>query len=117
LLALGTAIDELGASVAQPRIRRTPEPKRLGDGAIAGEVITIDRFGNAITNLVGLRAGTVEAAGATLPLRRTYGDVAPGAPLALIGSTGLIEIAVRDGSAARALRLARGTPVVFRASA
>lgn len=116
-LASGAAIETLGFPPAtQPRIRRTPEPRRTGDGALLGEVIGIDRFGNAITNLVGLRTGTVEAAGLSLPLRRTYGEAPIGAPVAIVGSSGLIEIAVRDGSAARALRLTRGTAVVYRAA-
>lgn len=114
-LASGSDIGRLGARMVDPLIRRTPEPRRAGDGALIGEVIGIDRFGNAITNLVGLRAGTVEAAGLSLPLRRTYGDVPSGAPIALIGSTGLIELAVRDGNAARALQLTRGSVVLFRA--
>jgi len=113
-LALGAALPSLGAPMAQPRIRRTPEPQRTGDGALLGEVIGIDRFGNAITNIVGLRAGTVEAAGLSLPLRRTYGEAPVGAPIAIVGSSGLIELAVRDGSAARVLHLTRGSAVLFR---
>ena len=115
-LASGAAIEALGFPATQPRIRRTPEPRRTGDGALLGEVISVDRFGNAITNLVGLRTGTVEAAGLSLPLRRTYGEAPIGAPVAIVGSSGLIEIAVRDGSAARALRLTRGAAVVYRAA-
>lgn len=115
-LALGNGIASLGSAMTHPVIRRTPEPQRIEDGVLAGVVIVIDRFGNAITNLLGLRPGVIEAAGKTLPLRRTYGDVAPGRPLAIVGSSGLIEIAVRDGSAARLLSLTRGSPVVFRAT-
>jgi S-adenosylmethionine hydrolase len=115
-LALGAHLDSLGVSVTQPVMRRTPEPQREDDGSLAGEVISIDRFGNAITNLVGMRAGVIEAAGTTLPLRRTYGDVPVGTLVALVGSTGLIELAVRDGSAARVLQLTRGSSVRFRAT-
>jgi S-adenosylmethionine hydrolase len=115
-LASGVAIETLGSPVTQPRIRRTAEPRRTGDGALLGEVISIDRFGNAITNLVGLRTGTVEAAGLSLPLRRTYGEAPVGAPVAIVGSSGLIELAVRDGNAARALHLTRGTAVLYRAA-
>jgi hypothetical protein len=97
-------------------IRRTPEPQRIDDGVLAGVVISVDRFGNAITNLVALRAGIVEVPGAALPLRRTYGDVPPGDALAIVGSSGLIEVAVRDGNAARKLNLTRGSPVVFRST-
>lgn len=113
-LALGVEIDVLGPPAANPVIRRTPEPRKLADGAIQGEVIGIDRFGNAITNLVALRAGVVEVATIALPLRRTYADAARGTALAIVGSSGLIEIAVRDGSAAQLLRLGRGDSIVFR---
>jgi S-adenosylmethionine hydrolase len=41
----------------------------------------------------------------------TYGVVAPGTPLAVVSSFGLLEIAVRDGSAQRSLGLGLGTPV------
>ena len=113
-LASGMSLESLGTAARQPTIRRTPEPQRVEDGVLAGVVISVDRFGNAITNLVGLRAGIVELGGATLPLRRTYGDVPSGAALALVGSSGLIEVAVRDGNAARQLGVTRGSPVVFR---
>jgi hypothetical protein len=114
-IASGASIDDLGEAMVNPCIRRTPEPRRMADGSLAGEVISIDRFGNAITNLVGLRAGTIEVAGTSVLLRRTYGDAASGSAVAIVGSTGLIEIAVRDGSAAHALKLARGSSVLFRA--
>lgn len=115
-LALGASLESLGRAAAAPRIRRTPEPRRLEDGALAGEVISVDRFGNAITNLVGLRPGVVELGTTVLAVRRTYADVAIGAPLAIVGSSGLIEVAVRDGSGARRFGLTRGSPVVFRAT-
>ena len=115
-LALGTSLESLGPVARQPMIRRTPEPQRIDDGLVAGVVISVDRFGNAITNLVALRAGIVEVQGAALPLRRTYADVLPGDALAIVGSSGLIEVAVRDGNAARTLNLTRGSPVVFRST-
>jgi S-adenosylmethionine hydrolase len=115
-LALGAELATLGSPVQHPRVRRTPEPQRLADGALRGEVISVDRFGNAITNLVGLRPGTIEAGGLTLPLRRTYGEVQIGAPVAIVGSSGLIELAIRDGNAAERLGLTRGSAVLFRAA-
>ena len=48
------------------------------------------------------------SAGAVAPLVRTYADVAPGEPCALVGSSGLLEFALRDGSAAEVLGAARG---------
>jgi len=113
-LANGTPLDAIGSPYERPMVRRTLEPRRIAEGVIEGQIISIDRFGNAVTNCLGVRGGTVEVAGAVLPIVRTYADAVPGAVLALCGSTGLIEVAVRDGSAAQELGLARGTPVVYR---
>ena len=112
-LAAGVAMESLGRAFAAPVVRRTPEPHRRADGALVGEVIAVDRFGNAVTNLIGVRGGTVEVAGRRIPVGRTYADVPAGALTALCGSSGLIELAVRDGSAAREHGLARGAGVVY----
>ncbi len=112
-LALGESIESLGEPYTEPVILRTAEATRRDDGAIVGSVITIDRFGNLVTNLVVRHAGMVEIAGQVLPVQRTYGDVEPGALVALVGSSGLLEIAARDGSAATLLGAQRGTPVVL----
>jgi S-adenosylmethionine hydrolase len=72
-------------------------------------VVMIDRFGNLITNVSA--PGDVEIAGRTVRARRTYGDVADGELLTLINSDGLLEIAVRNGSAAETLGVSRGAEV------
>lgn len=112
-LALGVSLDELGSPAEACVIRRTPEPKRRSDGGLYGIVMTIDRFGNAITNLVGRRGGSITVGDRTLRLVRSYVDVPAGAVTAVCGSNGLIEIAERDGNAARSLRLTRGASVVY----
>jgi S-adenosylmethionine hydrolase len=112
-LAQGFALDALGEPFADPVIRRTPEATRRGDGAVAGVVITIDRFGNAVTNLMAWRGGVLLVADRRLPLSRAYADVERGAPMALVGSSGLVEIALREGNAAAKLGLVRGTEVVL----
>ncbi len=114
-LASGASLESLGTAMLDPVVRRTAEPHRRGDGAVIGEVIHIDRFGNAITNLLAPHGGTIEVAAHRLELVRAYAEALPGGYLALIGSSGLVEIARRDGSAAAGLSLARGTPVVLRA--
>jgi S-adenosylmethionine hydrolase len=112
-LALGVSLESLGAMLTDPVVRRTPEAVRRDDGAVQGEVITVDRFGNAVTNLLAMRGGIVTLDGLELPVRRTYADAPSGAPTALVGSSGLVEIAVRDGNAAAVLGLRRGTAVVL----
>ena len=115
-LATGTPIDALGAVCDDPIIRRTPEARRGSDGSVIGEVIAIDRFGNAISNLIAPRGGRVEIAGRVLPIVRAYADAGAGDVIALVGSSGFVEVAQRDGSAARALSITRGTPVILRPS-
>ena len=110
-LARGAPLDSLGEPLDDPVIRRTPEAVRDADGWLRGEIILIDRFGNAVTNLLGVHVGDLLVGSHEIPLRRTYADVAAGEPVALVGSSGLIEIAVRDGSAAHTLGLTRGTIV------
>jgi S-adenosylmethionine hydrolase len=114
MLASGSPVDALGTPVGDPVIRRTAEARRLPDGAIEGQIIAVDRFGNAVTNLVAAHGGVVEVGTLQLPIRRTYADVTPGMPLALSGSSGLVEIAVRDGNAAASLGLGRGGVVLLR---
>ncbi len=113
-LAQGAPVDALGSLHPDPVLRRTPEATRRADGAIDGVVIAVDRFGNLVTNLVARRGGVIELGGRTIPLRRTYSDVAHGEQVALVGSSGLVEVAVRDGSAAERLGAGRGDVVVLR---
>ncbi len=110
LASLGRPLDP--ASLAPSPL---PAPRREG-GALAGEVVLVDRFGNLITNLgadprAAGAGARVQWAGGELPLSRTYADAAPGAPLALVNSFGVVEIAVREGSAAAAFGLGRGSRV------
>jgi hypothetical protein len=83
---------------------------------VQGVVITIDHFGNLITNIEAamlerFRHPLVRAGGHEIPVWRTYGDVRPGELLALINSFGVLEVARAEQSAAEALGLGRGAPV------
>ena len=113
-LALGIPIDSLGTPFLEPVILRTPEARRTGDGLVVGEVIAVDRFGNAITNLVAPRGGRIEVGGRQVPIVRTYADAPAGDIVGVVGSSGFVEVAQRDGNAARTLAIARGTPVTLR---
>lgn len=116
-LACGVPLGELGDPMHAPVRRRTPEPVRYPDGSVEGEVLTVDRFGNIITNLSNLHGLHARDGAALLvrdtvcPMRRTYADAEVGALIAVTGSSGLLEIAQRDGDAARVLAVQRGDRV------
>ncbi|HEV8447598.1 MAG TPA: SAM-dependent chlorinase/fluorinase [Gemmatimonadaceae bacterium] len=115
-LARGEPITTLGSPPREtPIICSTPEPVRGPGGVIEGEVVAIDRFGNAITNIVAEGVAAVVVGHRTIPLHRAYADVAVGEALAVVGSGGAIEISIRNDSAARALHLSRGDKVILRA--
>ena len=119
--ALATAAcsaDSIGRPVKELVPGWVDEPI-LGLDRITGVVITIDHFGNLITNITHTACErfldpVVHAGKLVLPLRRTYGDVKPGDPVALINSFGVLELAVAEGRATDVLGLARGAPVTVR---
>ena len=111
-LARGEGIDSLGTPAPDPIVRRTPAPVRRSDGAIDGEIIAIDRFGNAITNFAGIDSGSLALRELAIPIRHTYADVSIGTPVAVVGSSGLLEIAIRNDNAARVLGISRGDTVI-----
>ncbi len=108
--------EALGPAVKGLVPGRLAEPV-LADGLLTGTVITVDHFGNLLTNLeaslVDLVATPgVQAGGQEIPLRRTYSDVRPGEYVALINSFGVLEVARAEKSAAEGLGLARGAPIL-----
>lgn len=108
---------DLGPQVTDIVPSWVEEPSVAAD-QVAGVVITIDHFGNLITNIDAALIRSfpnpvVRTGGRTFPLRRTYGDVRPGDFLALINSFGVVEIARAEQSAADALGLGRGAPVTI----
>jgi hypothetical protein len=87
------------------------EPRRDGDEWV-GEVLRVDRFGDAVTNLTpGHGPGALMVGALVIPRGRAYEDVPPGTPLALEGSSGFLEVALNRGSASAKLGLAVGDAV------
>jgi len=108
--------DELGP-VATELVPGWIDEPLLAAGQVSGTIVTIDRFGNLVSNIDArhvrdLAHPVVRVAGRELPLRRTYADVRPGEYLALVNSFGVVEVACAERSAAVGLGLARGAPVV-----
>jgi S-adenosylmethionine hydrolase len=111
-LAAGTTLEALGEPFQGiPERLAYTAPHHEGK-TVVGEIIYIDRFGSLVTNLTTELVpnnATLEVEDLNLgPLRRTFSDVTTGGLLAYVGSGGAIEIAVRNGSAARRLGVGIG---------
>jgi hypothetical protein len=94
-------------------------PARRQGAEVRGTVVTVDHFGNLITNieaedLADIDDAVVSLETASCPLRGTYGEVSSGELVALVGSFGTLEVALRDGNAERITGLTRGARVVVR---
>jgi S-adenosyl-L-methionine hydrolase (adenosine-forming) len=114
MLAAGRKIREVAQPIDYPVLLKIAPAT---SSARKGRIIHIDHFGNATTNIA------VEAARKDFSVRigrrrlgksqRAYSDVPSGEVVALFGSSGLLEIAVRDGSAAKKLSLSVGDEVTI----
>lgn len=116
------SLENLGPAAAPFQRLPWPAVTREAD-SLRGEIVAIDTFGNAITNIGTHELAAVEQAAARLRARtddgewdvvRTYGERPAGTTVALFGSSGLLEIAVVNGNAAEQCRLRIGSPVWLR---
>jgi len=115
-ISRGVALADLGPPARDLVTIPLPEPQIMPDGSIIGTVLWVDRFGNLISNVprAMASAGNWRVAINEIVLgqvRRTYSDVPAGEPVAIIGSFGHLEIAVREGSAASRFSAGPGSPV------
>jgi len=119
-LARGIAMEQLGPPLDDYVRLAIPAPS-VEDGSMRGQVLSIDRFGNIVSNierrlLESFAAGrgvTVSVAGqaVTGPVQ-TYAEIAPGAAAALFGSNDHLEIALNGASAADRLSVRTGDVVL-----
>jgi S-adenosylmethionine hydrolase len=118
----GRRLDAMGPALTKIERLSIDEPSVRGR-RMTGAVIYVDGFGNLVTNIgrealsrfesgfPGGRLSVRIGRGAPLGIVNAYGDAPIGAPLATFGSFELLEIAIRDGSAAGFFNAAEGTPV------
>lgn len=113
-LSAGSALAEIG------RATRLAEPTRLPDAwaSKVGEAwralaLHCDHFGNVISNLPIRALARIKAVnGARVRTVETYEEAGPNELVALVGSSGRIEFALREGSAASRLHAAPGDTLV-----
>ena len=106
----GTPIAKLGPAHRSVRRLAIARPEQTAR-EVRGEVIYVDGFGNLVSNIDRAAVARFQACfpakrlwvrikrGAAMSILDAYGRAPKGVPLATFGSFGLLEVAVRDGSA------------------
>jgi S-adenosylmethionine hydrolase len=114
-ISRGIPLHQIGNVLSNPVRLNLPVVKRVKDALIQGTILAVDRFGNLITNLkpVDLPRPFKMLAGQReiTSLFKTYGEGSQGEAFIVTGSSGYLEIVVKDGSAAAVLNLKSGSPV------
>lgn len=127
-LAAGVPLTRLGPVVDRRSVVAgvVPQCRLSAEYGLEGIVVAVDRFGNLMTNIdaeaieslkgrIGGRPLIVELSGRPIGgLVDTYDRVPWHAPLALVGSRGLLEISVNGGDARRTLDAGKNDPVRVR---
>lgn len=113
--------EDVGKEVGDVKPPVLPQPRRT-PGGIEGQVLLIDRYGNAFSNIdmTASEFSKIEAvtfgARVLVPVR-TYGEAPRGTCVALVNAFGVVEAACVEGNAAEALGLGPGDPVAIRLGA
>jgi S-adenosylmethionine hydrolase len=121
-LAKGAQIGSMGDEISDYKRFAMPKPK-ASNGHVKGVVMRIDSFGNLLTNFraedlpsAALTSGKINFQVGKHPVTRVVETFALGnkaEPVAFVGSSGFVEIAVNKGNAAQTLAIGRGAPVVL----
>jgi S-adenosylmethionine hydrolase len=122
-LARGVALERVGPEILDPVRLLIPRPRADTGQRLVGEVLWIDRFGNAITSIHrrdlspllggGGRGGRVTVRNRSLgSILGYFAEAGRGAPGALIGGSGHLELFIDQGNLADAWGISLGDPVV-----
>ena len=119
-LSRGVSPKQFGDSIST--MECLPQPRvELRPNGLTGSVIYVDHFGNVVTNITAgdLRPFSMNSLLVSMDTMQIHGVVPSyaaveiGAPAAVINSWGLLEIAVRNGSAAQQFNLGVGHPIIL----
>jgi S-adenosylmethionine hydrolase len=121
-LSKGVAPSEFGPEISDYVRLPLPQVEHIGQNSLRGVVLKVDKFGNLITNIGELDAPVlfsgvcpeVNILISGLTITRLYQSYAQGEGdeiFAIVGSSGYLEIAAKQASAAEKLAAGVGTPV------
>jgi S-adenosylmethionine hydrolase len=121
-LSKGVDPSEFGPEISDYVRLALPQVEHVGENSLRGVVLKVDKFGNLITNISELDAPAlfgnivppvnILVSGQTITrVRRSYAEGGEEEFFAIVGSSGYLEIAARQASAAKKLSAGVGTPV------
>jgi hypothetical protein len=119
-VSLGVKPNAFGYETKSLKELGFPKPI-VKEGRLFGKILHVDAFGNVMSNIdeeklfrftqsrpFAIRAGRKVISG----LKKGYSDGKKGQPIGLLGSSGFLEISVREGNAQKLLKLKKGDPMV-----
>jgi S-adenosylmethionine hydrolase len=116
-ISKNTAFSDLGPEAADLATLPSSLPLRDAAVTIRGEVVHVDRFGNLITNLrpedLGKRFRLQIGTHSVDRVFSHFAEGPEGTPFLIEGSTGFMEIAVRNGSASELLQINSGDAAIL----
>lgn len=125
-LSMGVPMREFGEVIEDYELLSLSSPVRVSEAEIEGEIVTLDSFGNAITNITGesveytrshggFSKATITVGAREIPHVACFADAVPGSLSAVTGSSGYIELFLYQGSAsvAYSLKPAQRVRVLF----
>ena len=121
-LSKGVAPAEFGPEISDYARLALPAVERIGENSLRGVVLKVDKFGNLITNISEQEAPalftttppavSILVAGQTITrVRHSYAEGGEDEFFAIVGSSGCLEIAAKQASAAEKLASGVGAPV------
>ena len=118
-LALGVRPSSFGPVIGDLERTTLETPTRTSTRTWVGAVLKVDRFGNLITNfhlsdfpdLVRKQISMIAGIQPVDYLVRSYAEAPPQEAVAIIGSSGYLEVVVNQGSAAKLLGCGVGAPI------
>jgi len=124
-VSTGIKPSELGKQIRDPILLASLLPEKSGKGTVRGRIIHIDRFGNCITNITAREltekmiadGAYLVAKGAKVNSFQNFFSEHGGRGrkvFGIWGSAGFLELAAKDKSAAKILKVKRGQPIDLR---
>jgi S-adenosylmethionine hydrolase len=116
-LASGAARPEdAGPTIAKIQLLPNVDPIEIEPSVWRGKVLSVDRFGNLITNFRTVHGSFSLTIGRSeiTAFRQTFGEAAEGLVFAYPGSSGYLEVGMNRRSAAALLQAAPGDNITLR---